>query len=299
MKVQRISVAEGATAFLVAELPTGEAVTVTTFYNMTGASSPALTSSVATEIGSTGIYYWCLSNMDTAPAAAMDIAWIMTYGSTSRTDLGQITIGGYADVPKENTALLNTIDGIVDDILTDTGTTIPGTITTLTGKVDVVDGIVDDILIDTGTTIPGTITTIDGIVDSILVDTGTDIPAAFAVTDGKIDVIDANVDQVETAVVTDIPAILGIPVVLDGAFATIGGMLTKMADDNGGASFDAETDSLNAIAAGESTSPTVVQIREEMDSNSAQLIAIVADTGDIVDKMEAGSLPPNPVQWAT
>ena len=38
-------------------------------------------------------------------------------------------------------------------------------------KVDVVDGIVDDILVDTGTTIPATITTIDGIVDSILVDT--------------------------------------------------------------------------------------------------------------------------------
>ena len=38
-------------------------------------------------------------------------------------------------------------------------------------KVDVVDGIVDDILVDTGTTIPATIATIDTVVDAILVDT--------------------------------------------------------------------------------------------------------------------------------
>ena len=38
-------------------------------------------------------------------------------------------------------------------------------------KVDVVDGIVDSILVDTGTTIPATIATIDTVVDAILVDT--------------------------------------------------------------------------------------------------------------------------------
>jgi len=40
---------------------------------------------------------------------------------------------------------------------------------------------------------------------------------------------------------------LGTPVALDGGGATIAGMLTKIADDNGGADFDAETDSLQAI----------------------------------------------------
>lgn len=44
----------------------------------------------------------------------------------------------------------------------------------------VVDGIVDAILVDTGTTIPATLTTIDGIVDDILVDTGTTLPTAIA-----------------------------------------------------------------------------------------------------------------------
>lgn len=37
------------------------------------------------------------------------------------------------------------------------------------------------------------------------------------------------------------------PVALDGGGATIGGMLTKLADDNGGADFDATTDSQQAI----------------------------------------------------
>jgi len=41
------------------------------------------------------------------------------------------------------------LDLILDDILLDTGTTIPATITTMDGKIDVIDGIVDNIIIDT------------------------------------------------------------------------------------------------------------------------------------------------------
>jgi len=41
---------------------------------------------------------------------------------------------------------------------------------------------------------------------------------------------------------------IGTPVALDGGAATVGGMLTKMADDSGGSGFDAETDSQEAIA---------------------------------------------------
>jgi hypothetical protein len=48
-----------------------------------------------------------------------------------------------------------------------------------------VDGIVDDILEDTGTTLPATLTTIDGVVDDILVDTGTTLPAAIAANSGS------------------------------------------------------------------------------------------------------------------
>lgn len=40
---------------------------------------------------------------------------------------------------------------------------------------------------------------------------------------------------------------IGTPVALDGGAATLGGMLTKMADDNAGADFNAGTDSLNKL----------------------------------------------------
>ncbi len=45
------------------------------------------------------------------------------------------------------------------------------------------------------------------------------------------------------------PLSVGVPIALDGGAATIAAMLTKMADDNGGADFDAEIDSLNKIEA--------------------------------------------------
>jgi len=52
-----------------------------------------------------------------------------------------------------------------------------------------------------------------------------------------LDRIEAYVDTLET--------LIGTPVALDGGTATIAGMLTKMADDNGGADFNAEIDSLH------------------------------------------------------
>lgn len=45
----------------------------------------------------------------------------------------------------------------------------------------------------------------------------------------------------------DIPGVLGTPIALDGAAATLAAMLTKMADDNGGADFDAELHSQKGI----------------------------------------------------
>ena len=48
---------------------------------------------------------------------------------------------------------------------------------TLVTNVATIDGIVDDILVDTGTTIPGTITTLQGNVTDILTDTGTTLDA--------------------------------------------------------------------------------------------------------------------------
>lgn len=58
----------------------------------------------------------------------------------------------------------------------------------------------------------------------------------------------AGVTAVEAKVDTSVSRI-GTPVALDSGDASIAGMLTKMADDNGGADFDAGTDSLHEIAA--------------------------------------------------
>lgn len=50
---------------------------------------------------------------------------------------------------------------------------------------------------------------------------------------------------------------IGTPIVIDSGTASIAGMLTKMADDNGGADFDAEIDSLNKNSVTELLATTV------------------------------------------
>lgn len=56
-------------------------------------------------------------------------------------------------------AALTTVEGIVDSILEDTGTTLPATLAGLAtaSALTTVDGIVDSILEDTGTTLPATL----------------------------------------------------------------------------------------------------------------------------------------------
>lgn len=95
MDYARVTVAEAADCFIAADLPTGETVRVTTFFDMKSATSPVLTTNTATEIGSTGKYYWCLDEMETSPAAEMIVLWIMTSTTTSRTAWGVLHIGGY------------------------------------------------------------------------------------------------------------------------------------------------------------------------------------------------------------
>lgn len=53
-------------------------------------------------------------------------------------------------------------------------------------------------------------------------------------------------DYLET-LIDGISTLIGTPVNVDGSAATLAGMIIKIIDDNGGADFDASTDSLNAI----------------------------------------------------
>ena len=94
-------------------------------------------------------------------------------------------------------ASVDTIDGIVDQILldttailVDTGTTLPAehallataaNLATLDGKVDTVDTVVDAIkLVTDALPDAGALTTIDANIDAILVDTGTTLPGEHA-----------------------------------------------------------------------------------------------------------------------
>ena len=97
-----------------------------------------------------------------------DLFLLLTTSSTANAIVDEVVI--YTRVDDSIETKLDTVDGIVDSILVDTGTT-------LDGKIDVIDGIADSILVDTGTTLNDKIDVIDGIVDAILVDTGTTLPA--------------------------------------------------------------------------------------------------------------------------
>lgn len=126
------------------------------------------TDSNMTEIGD-GLYGFTLTTVTT-----------LEYGYRVDADpAGSDGVDGQVTVSERY--LSGTVSGIQDErietdvpaILVDTGTTIPGLLTTI-------DTVVDAILVDTGTTIPGLLAAIDTVVDAILVDTGTTIPALIA-----------------------------------------------------------------------------------------------------------------------
>jgi hypothetical protein len=60
-------------------------------------------------------------------------------------------------------------------------------------------------------------------------------------------------------------ATLGVPVSLDGGSVDISGMLKKLADDNGGASYDATTDSQRALASAVASVPTAAIVKAQAD----------------------------------
>ena len=147
---------------------------------------------------------------------------------------------------------LSTIDGNVDDILEDTSTTIPASLTTIDNEIATIDSNVDLVLEDTGTTLPATLATIDGNVDDILEDTGTTIPATLTTIDNEIAVIDGNVDLVLEDTGTTLPTTL----------ATIDGNVDDILEDTG-----------TTIPA------TLTTIDNEIAAMDSNVDAILVDTG--------------------
>ena len=136
-----------------------------------------------------------------------------TFGDKLANKIPSATIADYrADVSAlALEASVQTIDGIVDQILVDTGTTLPAEHALLAtqASVDVIDGIVDAILVDTGTTLPGehallataaNLATVDTVVDAIKVVTDA-LPDGGALT-----TLDANVDAILVDTGTTLPA---------------------------------------------------------------------------------------------
>lgn len=190
---------------------------------------------------------------------------------------------------------LDTVDGIVDNILVDTGTTLDGKLdtidgnvdsvlvdtgTTLDGKLDTIDTNVDAVLVDTGTTIPATITTIDdelavvdGIVDDILVDTGTTL-------DGKIDTIDTNVDAILVDTGTTLDGKINtidtnVDAILVDTGTTLDGLVTTV--DTVVDAIKAKTDNLPGDPADESDIQAAIAVIDGIVDN------ILVDTGTTLD----------------
>ena len=140
---------------------------------------------------------------------------------------------------KQNVGANIAIDTVVDSVLVDTGTTIPGTITTAQADLDILTGAsganlltatqasIDAIEVDTSTTIPATITTAQNdldiltgasganlltatqaSIDAIEVDTETTIPGTIATAQADLDIITgATGVNLLTATQTSIDAI--------------------------------------------------------------------------------------------
>ena len=117
------------------------------------------------------------------------------------------TSTGHVDAGKAGAQLFTDIDAILADTNELQSDDIPGTLSTMDGKLDTIDGIVDDIVADTNelqtddvpgtlSTIEGKIDTVDGIVDSILEDTNElqtdDVPGLI----GALNDFDPASDQV-------------------------------------------------------------------------------------------------------
>jgi hypothetical protein len=216
---------------------------------------------------------------------------------------------------------LATVDSNVDDILVDTGTTLPATLSTIEGKIDTVDTNVDAVLVDTGTTLPGIlgtpagasmsadIATIDGNVDSILTDTGTTIPAQIS---GLNDLSAAQVNaEVDTAL-TDIGLDHLVSASVTGTDITDNSVIAKMVSKSATAdwdTFDNTTDALEAISDNASglvdwTSGEREQIRSALGVDGTKTAAtggqlqtidtnvdsVLTDTNEIQGKLPAGNI---------
>ena len=111
---------------------------------------------------------------------------------SDRIDVNVTHIGNTEQTANDNGADINAI-------LEDTATTIPGTITTIDNEIAVIDGIVDSILEDTGTTLDTLIRDVPTVAEfeaRTIVSANYATAAALTTVDNEIAVIDGIVDDI-------------------------------------------------------------------------------------------------------
>jgi ElaB/YqjD/DUF883 family membrane-anchored ribosome-binding protein len=149
-------------------------------------------------------------------------------------------------------------------------------------EIVVIDGNVDSILVDTGTTLDGKINTIDTNVDAVLVDTGTTLQAeldaiqAATITNAAGADIAADIIAVKAetaAILTDTGT------TLDGKINTIDTNVDAILVDTG-TTLQGE---LDAIQAATITNAAGVDIAADIIAVKAETAAILTDTGTTLD----------------
>ena len=178
---------------------------------------------------------------------------------------------------------LATVDGNVDSVLEDTGTTLPATLSTIDGKVDTVDTVADaikavtDNLPDSGAlsslATASAVATVDSNVDAVLVDTGTTLPATLSTIEGKVDTVDAVADGIK-AVTDNLPD---------------SGALSSLATASALATVDTNVDSV-LVDTGTTIPATLTTIDGKVDTVDTVADAIKAVTDNLPDSGALSSL---------
>ncbi len=162
---------------------------------------------------------------------------------------------------------------------------IPGTLSTMEGKIDTIDGIADNILVDTAVigTLGAGLTGIpwnsawDAEVQSECTDalnaydppTKTEMDTAHGLlaTEAKQDIIDTNVDSVLVDTGTTLPATLST---IEGKIDTVDGIVDDILVDTG-----------TTLPAEHAALPTAAEIQAEMEENGASILDTIRD--DLAD----------------
>ena len=171
---------------------------------------------------------------------------------------------------------LSTVDTVVDSILEDTGTTIPGTIATVDTVVDGIKAVTDN-LPDSGAlsslATASAVATVDSNVDAVLVDTGTTLPATLSTIEGKVDTVDTVADGIK-AVTDNLPD---------------SGALSSLATASALATVDTNVDSV-LVDTGTTIPATLTTIDGKVDTVDTVADAIKAVTDNLPDSGALSSL---------